>query len=57
MSLDGPMRRIVGVVSLRTLLYEEGVSPDAPARQRLQAQGYRLSQQGEEFMLRWEGAR
>jgi general secretion pathway protein L len=30
---------------------------DASARQRLQAQGYRLSQQGDEFLLRWEGAR
>jgi general secretion pathway protein L len=31
--------------------------PDAAARQRWQAQGYRLSQQGEEYRLRWEGVR
>ena len=31
--------------------------PDAAARQRWQAQGYRLSQQGEEYRLQWEGVR
>jgi general secretion pathway protein L len=30
---------------------------DPAAQQRLQAQGYRLSQQGDEHSLRWEGAR
>lgn len=30
---------------------------DISARQRLQDQGYRLSQQGDEFVLRWEGTR
>jgi len=31
--------------------------PDAAAHQRLQAQGYRLSQQGDDYRLRWEGVR
>ncbi len=31
--------------------------PDAAARERLQAQGYRLSQQGDDTRLRWEGVR
>ncbi len=31
--------------------------PDAAAQQRLQTQGYRLSQQGDEYRLRWEGVR
>jgi general secretion pathway protein L len=30
---------------------------DAAASQRLQTQGYRLSQQGDEYRLRWEGSR
>jgi hypothetical protein len=30
---------------------------DPAAQQRLQAQGYRLSRQGDEHSLRWEGAR
>ena len=59
----GPMRRIVGVVSLRTLLYEEGVSPDAPARQylrpalyfddsmRLEAALRRMQRSGQHFAV------
>jgi hypothetical protein len=31
--------------------------PDAAARQRLQAQGYHFSQQGDDYRLRWEGVR
>ena len=53
-------------VSLRQLNYSNGElrwqasSPldlDATNSQRLQTRGYRLSQQGDEYRLRWEGAR
>ena len=52
--------------TLRQLTYSAGelrwqaTAPfdlDASARQRLQTQGYRLSQQGDEALLRWEGPR
>ena len=52
--------------SVRQLNYSAGelrwqatgsAEPDAAARQRLLGQGYRLSQQGDEYRLRWEGVR
>ena len=52
--------------TLRQLTYSAGelrwqatsaLALDASAHQRLQAQGYRLSQQGDDALLRWEGLR
>jgi general secretion pathway protein L len=52
--------------ALRQLSYNDGElrwqastawALDISARQRLQDQGYRLNQQGDEFVLRWEGSR